>query len=119
MFLGMVDGYRPCPLIHNTTRNKYTFENIVGKGEDAANQHLLLFPQCFLIFHRHVPILKQKSCANAFQSEHAKKSFCLYKAGLNVQERPLQYMIHLRTVLIPMGECNTILSAYTKYRHLG
>ena len=22
-------------------------ENIVGKGENAGNQHLLLFPQCF------------------------------------------------------------------------
>ena len=24
------------------------FENIVGKGENAGNQHFLLFPQCFL-----------------------------------------------------------------------
>ena len=24
-----------------------TFENIVGKGENAGNQHFLLFPQCF------------------------------------------------------------------------
>ena len=23
------------------------FENIAGKGENAANQHFLLFPQCF------------------------------------------------------------------------
>ena len=26
------------------------FENIVGKGENAGNQHFLLFPQCFLPF---------------------------------------------------------------------
>ena len=25
-------------------------ENIVGKGENAGNQHFLLFPQCFLSF---------------------------------------------------------------------
>ena len=25
------------------------FENIVGKGENAGNQHFLLFPQCFLL----------------------------------------------------------------------
>ena len=25
-------------------------ENIVGKGENAGNQHFLLFPQCFLPF---------------------------------------------------------------------
>ena len=29
------------------------FENIVGKEENAGNQHFLLFPQCFL------PIQKQ------------------------------------------------------------
>ena len=28
-------------------KKKY-FENIVGKGENAGNQHFLLFPQCFL-----------------------------------------------------------------------
>ena len=27
---------------------KRAFENIVGKGENAGNQHFLLFPQCFL-----------------------------------------------------------------------
>ena len=26
----------------------FPFENIVGKGENAGNQHFLLFPQCFL-----------------------------------------------------------------------
>ena len=30
-----------------TTLNKKPFENIVGKGENAGNQHFLLFPQCF------------------------------------------------------------------------
>ena len=29
---------------------KRPFENIVGKGENAGNQHFLLFPQCFLPF---------------------------------------------------------------------
>ena len=30
-------------------------ENIVGKGENAADQHFLLFPQCFkrLLVHGH------------------------------------------------------------------
>ena len=32
-----------------TVRRK-GFENIVGKGENAGNQHFLLFPQCFLPF---------------------------------------------------------------------
>ena len=29
---------------------KKPFENIVGKGENAGNQHFLLFPPCFLPF---------------------------------------------------------------------
>ena len=28
------------------------FENLVGKGENAGNQHFLLFPQCFLSYQR-------------------------------------------------------------------
>ena len=30
------------------TLKKKPFENIVGRGENAGNQHFLLFPQCFL-----------------------------------------------------------------------
>ena len=30
-----------------TTRSEKPFENIEGKGENAGNQHFLLFPQCF------------------------------------------------------------------------
>ena len=29
---------------------KQPFENIVGKGENAGNQHFLLFLQCFLLY---------------------------------------------------------------------
>ena len=28
--------------------NEKSFEKIVGKGENAGNQHFLFFPQCFL-----------------------------------------------------------------------
>ena len=42
-------------ILHHTiaTFNKFEkelklFENIVGKGENAGNQHFLFFPQCFL-----------------------------------------------------------------------
>ena len=37
----------------STTVKKNLFENIVGKGENAGNQHFLLFPQCFLSFPNH------------------------------------------------------------------
>ena len=36
------------PLQHNPNLWKEGFENIVGKGENAGDQHFLLFPQCFL-----------------------------------------------------------------------
>ena len=35
-------------------------ENIVGKGENAGNQHFLLFPQCFLPFRKEIS--KFQSC---------------------------------------------------------
>ena len=35
-----------------TTSRKKPFENIVGKGENAGNQHFLLFPQRFLLYQR-------------------------------------------------------------------
>ena len=33
---------------------KESFENIMGKGENAGNQHFLLFPQCFLPFPKQI-----------------------------------------------------------------
>ena len=32
------------------TLRKKAPESIVGKGDNAGNQHFLLFPQCFLLF---------------------------------------------------------------------
>ena len=42
-------------LIHTIATLKKPFENSVGKGEIAGNQHFLLFPQSFL------PIPKETS----------------------------------------------------------
>ena len=36
------------PLYHTIQ----SFENIVGKGENAGDQHFLLFPQCLLQYQR-------------------------------------------------------------------
>ena len=43
--------------LHHTILNfndlgKKTFQNTVGKGKNAGNQHFLLFPQCFLPFSK-------------------------------------------------------------------
>ena len=42
-------------LLTTQIKIKKTFENIVGKGENAGNQHFLLFSHCFQ------PYLRQKS----------------------------------------------------------
>ena len=42
------------PLYHTIM----TFENIVRKGENAGDQHFLLFPQCFLPFLIHISIFE-------------------------------------------------------------
>ena len=34
------------------TLTKKALENTVGNGENAGNQHFLLFPQCFLLYQR-------------------------------------------------------------------
>ena len=41
----------------STTLGKKHFENIVGKGENAVNQHFFLFPQCFLPLPNQILIL--------------------------------------------------------------
>ena len=41
------------------TIRKKPFINIVGKGENAGNQHFFLFPQCFPPIHREKPSLWQ------------------------------------------------------------
>ena len=44
------------------------FENIVGKGENASNQHFLLFARCFLPFPKQInfPATFNLSSADAF-----------------------------------------------------
>ena len=44
--------YHTIPTFTNPT--KEPFENIVGKGENAGDQHFLLFPQCFLPFTKQI-----------------------------------------------------------------
>ena len=71
---------------------KKRFENIVGKGENAGNQHFPLFPPCFLSYQRKNAPLKQKekkklSSANAFNLDKAKILSPGKKLTRNVYER--------------------------------
>ena len=73
------------------------FENTVGKEEFACYVQFLLFPQCFLLNQIIV-----------YLRVHIFDITSLFDAEL---EKPI--------IGISMGECNTIVSAYTLYRHLG
>ena len=48
---------------------KKSFENIVRKGENAANQHFLLFPQCFVFFPKQISTLSSTNDFNLDQSK--------------------------------------------------
>ena len=48
-----------------TTLRKKPFENIVQKGENAGDQHFLLFPQCFLLFQTEIIILARVDLSSA------------------------------------------------------
>ena len=39
---------RHCVVMDQTTTKKIIVQNTAGNGENGGNQHLLLFPQCFL-----------------------------------------------------------------------
>ena len=52
---------------------KKAFESIVGKGENAGNQHFILLPQCFLSYQREKLSFNQHlSSANAFNLDQSK-----------------------------------------------
>ena len=58
-----------------TTLKKKPFENSVGKGENAGNQHFLLFPHCFLPFFNQIIIFSATfilSSANPFNFDQPK-----------------------------------------------
>ena len=52
---GLILYHKSRPL---TTQAKKPFENIVRKGENAGNQHFLLFPQCFQPIPKRIPVFK-------------------------------------------------------------
>ena len=61
-----------------TTLRKMPFENILGKGENAGNQHFLLFPQCFLPYQKteiNILVTSYLSSANALNLVQSKKMF--------------------------------------------
>ena len=56
MDLWCLNLYHTIPTFNNPKID--AFENIEGNGENAGNQHFLLFPQCFLPFPEQISILE-------------------------------------------------------------
>ena len=88
-------------------------ENTVGKGEIARYEQFLLFPQCF-----------QKAGFPGVSKGVIVWEWDYTASGdkSNVVQMMISGFERVENILgnrESMGECNTILSAYTKYRHLG
>ena len=65
-----------------TTLKQMVFENIMGKGENAGNQHFLLFPQCFLPFENQFSILQPHLfCRLQMPSIWTSLRFCQLRKG--------------------------------------
>ena len=79
-------------LYHTRYLTKKSFENIVGKRENAGNQHFLLFSQCFLPFPKQISIFSVifiLLSANAFNLDQSKiLSFGKELKELNVTAIP-------------------------------
>ena len=108
------------------------------KGENACNQHFLLFLQCFLPFQRQISkfcvalILSSEKPFNLDQTkllysgtEIANCNFFMknltpFHTSLTLNNLEKEaFWTHCDKRRKSLGECNTILSAYTFYRHLG
>ena len=66
------------------TCKKKAFENTVGKGENAGDQHFLLFPQCFILLTKGeiiILVMFNLSSANALNLVTSK--ILLFGKGLS------------------------------------
>ena len=66
--------YHTITTFNDPTLYKEPFENIIGKGENAGDQHFLLFPQRFLSFPKQISIFESfiLSSANPFNLDQSK-----------------------------------------------
>ena len=72
----------PFPMTPFDRSGKTPFQSIVGKGENAGDQHFLLFPQCFLLYQRQKLLFKLHSfCRLQMLSIWTKSNFCRLGMG--------------------------------------
>ena len=74
------------------TLKKKAFENIVRKGENAGNQHFILFPQCFLPFPNQISIFESHNfCCLQMPSTWTDKKMLLFGKELNMNSKLLDF----------------------------
>ena len=89
----------------------YRVENIKKKEDIACNKQFLLFSQCF-------PQLYIVSASNVALCDNGLINTCiLFDVTRKLKSGSDAGVVNCGVMSI--GECNTFLSAYTKYRHLG
>ena len=65
------------PTFNDPVKEALNFENIVGKGENAGNEHFLLFKQCFLPLPLRILIFQSHSfCRLQMLSIWTSPKFC-------------------------------------------
>ena len=86
------------------TLGKKPFKNIVGKGENAGNQHFLLFPQCVLPISIQISsfsvtfILLSVSSFNLDQSKNLSFDKGLNQYDTSLYPQPLENLFKLSTL---------------------
>ena len=80
--------YRTIPTLNDPKME--AFENILGKGENAGNQHFLLIPKCFLPFPKQISIFgSHLFCFLQMLSIWTSLDFSLFGKWLNLSTWPL------------------------------
>ena len=89
------------PSFHNI--DEKDVENIVGKGENAGNQHFLLFLQCFLPFHGRIVSLYSEfdlSSANACKLGFYRACELVFLVCFNEDKKTICLRLHVGCIVI-------------------
>ena len=78
-----------------TTLKKMAFKNIAGKGENAGNQHFLLFPLCFILIFRIKSIIPARFNVLSINGYIPGMSSKILFSGKGIDRKCLSSIVHL------------------------
>ena len=100
--VGLQRNMLPLAFYH-TILKKTAFENVVGKGENAGNQHFLLFPQCFFYPFRernHLFSNKLQILDYSKLKEFADDNFNFFENGKKLLEKGRREIVRYEQFLL-------------------